>query len=176
MSFSESPIIAISGIDALDEGIRSFNPDVVCSVYSPSLGRMKTLPGVLHQHLIFADVEDPNRRTAPTHRHIAAFLWLLGAGPRRLLVHCGAGLSRSPALAVVAAVYAGRLPEVACSAVRKAVPAASPNRLVLSIASQALGIDLQLAAAEAFNFVRAGGLPVGAAAGFKILEFPAGEG
>lgn len=59
---------------------------------------------------------------------------------RRLLIHCTAGLSRSPALAILAYMLDGASARDACLGVCRAVPEASPNHRVLYQAEQALSL------------------------------------
>ncbi|MFD1301010.1 hypothetical protein ACFQ4G_05355 [Methylobacterium marchantiae] len=86
------------------------------------------------------------------------FLDFVARSHGNLLIYCHDGLSRSPALAIVALAARGRDPVEACALVRAAVPEASPNRLVLALAGRTLGVDL-VAAASGFTFRRG---PVGA--------------
>lgn len=59
-------------------------------------------------------------------------------GPR-ILIHCHAGLGRSPAMAVVALMAMGLDARTAVEAVAMAVPEASPNRLIFRHAEAILG-------------------------------------
>ncbi|MCJ2035529.1 hypothetical protein [Methylobacterium sp. J-068] len=62
-----------------------------------------------------------------------------GHGAERLLIHCEAGLGRAPALGLVALMAMGMDAMAAVEAMAKAVPEASPNRLVLRHAEAILG-------------------------------------
>ncbi|WP_264048934.1 ParB N-terminal domain-containing protein [Methylobacterium flocculans] len=125
------------------------------SVHSPAWP-VQPLPGVPHLRLSFNDAEwdgttsfdgSLNRRgiEACTRFHVRRFLsFLHERAPQRILVHCHAGLSRSPALAIVALVHAGMTVEAACQAVAHAVPEASPNRRVVKCADGELDLDSAL--------------------------------
>lgn len=149
--------IATCCIEALPGAVASWGPDAIVSAFSPR----HPVGGYLDRpHLLLPchDIEEPDRcRIAPGPDHVGALLDLVAdVRPQRLLVQCTAGLSRSPALALVAAVAAGRGPADACAAMRRAVPQASPNRLILAWGDHLLGLDgaLDRAAADAFDFRR----------------------
>jgi predicted protein tyrosine phosphatase len=70
-----------------------------------------------------------------------------GSGP--LLIHCRLGVSRSTAVALVAAVAGlGREPHAAARALRVAAPHANPNGLIVEIADQVLRLGGRLVAAR----------------------------
>lgn len=116
-------------------------------------------------------------RILPHHGHIEAFAKLLAQKPARLLVQCTAGLSRSPALALVASVQAGCPALEAAMAIRTRVPHAQPNRCLLEVADDVLGIDTLGAALQTFNYIRGRSRPDGERAGFiEIVRQPTTEG
>jgi len=56
-----------------------------------------------------------------------------------MLMHCHAGLGRSPAMAIVALMVIGLDAKASVEAMAVAMPEASPNRLVLRHAEAILG-------------------------------------
>lgn len=107
----------------------------------------KTAQAVLR----FDDVDFDDRLAAPAQpRQVAeAIAFARGFAGRRLLIHCNAGLCRSPALAL--AVIADRMgpgrETEAVEALASIRPGAAPNLLVVEIADRLLGRDGALARA-----------------------------
>ncbi|ACA18505.1 protein tyrosine phosphatase-like protein [Methylobacterium sp. 4-46] len=164
--------IATTSLDALAESIDAWKPDLVVSVRSPGRGTL-LIPTVPVLPLAFHDIEAAfdGRMDGPSPRHLGVFLDVLGLRPGRLLIHCTQGLSRSPALALVAAV--ALTPEDACRRMSAAHPKAAPNRRVLALGGAALGVGTALVAAASPVFAqpRARYGAVGLPAGFR-LPFP----
>ena len=102
-------------------------------------------------HIIFNfhDVEndDPEEYgdlTPPTAKEIKEILetvdyWQLN-GEHKLLVHCSAGKSRSTAIAIALLVKAGMSPEDAVKKVKLLSPAMCPNRLMIELFDDAMGL------------------------------------
>lgn len=155
---------AFCSIDALSHAIEVFDPTVVISVWSPGWP-IRDIDGRPHLHLAMDDIEERSMSTlgkvVPDHRHISAFLEMLEYNADRLLIHCKAGLSRSPALVIVAAVKAGHDPITICVEVRRLISWVQPNRLLLQIADEILGTDMLSAAMTTFSYDRGRGLPNG---------------
>lgn len=103
----------------------------------PSSGRTKQTV------LRFDDVDFDDRLSSPARpEHVAAAIsFARNFVGRRLLIHCNAGLCRSPALAL--AVIADRMgpgrEAEAVEALAAIRPGAAPNLLVLEIADRLLG-------------------------------------
>lgn len=168
--------IAFCGIFALADALGTFDPDAVVSVWSPGWP-VREIEGRRHLHLPMHDVEERSVRTSgrvvPDERHVGAFLELIGTGPERVLIQCTAGLSRSPAFAIVAAVKAAHDPATACAEVKRLVPHAQPNRLILDTASELAGVNIIGAALSAFTYTRTThGRPDGDRAGLCELFGP----
>ncbi|GJE40806.1 tyrosine phosphatase family protein [Methylobacterium persicinum] len=87
----------------------------------------------------------------PAEDHVADILAFLRRWPREkpLVVHCYAGISRSPAAAYIAAcALAPERDEGAIAdALRAASPSATPNRLLVEIADRLLGRSGRMVAA-----------------------------
>lgn len=95
-----------------------------------------------HLRLLVEDLERPvHGACAPCRQDVAALIRFLRASPPHgvLLIHCLAGVSRSTAAALVALVVdaPGRERDAAL-ALRQAAPFASPNRLIVQLADEAL--------------------------------------
>lgn len=140
--------LALSSLAGLSSALTEWRPDAVLTVLSPSM-RCAPLDGVRHVRFACHDIEMAKlgRLIGPTARQVELARELVRTGPDRLLVQCAMGLSRSPAFAIVALVEAGASPADACARVRTASPHASPNRLVLRMADDALRLDGALMAA-----------------------------
>ncbi|WP_156630108.1 hypothetical protein [Methylobacterium sp. Leaf112] len=163
--------IATCSIEALPSAVLDWGPQAIVSAFSPRhpVGGYFDRPHLL---LPCRDTEDGAWADAPGRAHLAALLDLLDdVRPHRILVQCTAGLSRSPALALVAAAWSGRDPAEACAAMRRAVPQASPNLLMLAWGDALLGLGgtLDAAAAAAFEFRRDDLGAVGDRTGFREL-------
>jgi predicted protein tyrosine phosphatase len=164
--------IAFSCIDALPAAIECFSPDAVISIETPGHS-IEEIKGCEHLILAMHDTEDAfvHRAIAPDTDHIDAIETFLRLKPARLLTHCVAGLSRSPAVAIIAAVRSGRSSMDAARAIFNAVPHAQPNRLLLSLADEAFGVDTLAASMEVFTYDRGRFGPDGERAGFHELSF-----
>ena len=104
-----------------------------------------------HLRILVDDIDEPQMGyTAPAREHVVELVAYLRALPARapLVIHCLAGVSRSPAAALVALALdaPGREAEAA-HLLRAASPFASPNRLLVSLADQVLGRNGALVAA-----------------------------
>jgi predicted protein tyrosine phosphatase len=162
--------ISFSCIDTLSSAIERFDPDAVISIETPGYP-VDDINGREHLILAMHDTEDAlaHHLLVPDADHIDAIETFLKLKPARLLIHCVAGLSRSPAVAIIAATRFGRSSVDAARAVLNAVPHAQPNRLLLALADEAFGTDTLAAASEVFVYDRGGHAPDGARAGFHEL-------
>ena len=169
--------IAVSSLIALPAAIAKWQPDAVVSLYSPRrplalawMGPLLSLP------MVDVETSPPVRPTSrpvaphlarPVRGHVlalAAFMerHLPNPGVRRgkdgpepkLLIHCTAGLGRSPAMAIVAAIIDGHEPAEACAMVAGAAPAASPNRLLLRHCEGVYGVSIVPHAERSFTYRR----------------------
>lgn len=139
-------ILSIGPLDMLTEQIADWQPDCVVSTVS----RTTTLPAVDVPHLVlrFQDIEGAGvkrfgRRIihrGPHGRHVVRALEFIEQhSPARLLLHCVGGLSRSPALAIVAAAAKG----FEWHSLATVAPWAQPNRRVLALGFDVLGHDVE---------------------------------
>jgi predicted protein tyrosine phosphatase len=95
-----------------------------------------------HLRLLIDDVYEPRAGTnAPARRHIETLLSFLRSSPpgSSILIHCLAGVSRSPAAALIAMALdaPGREHDVA-RVLRSAAPFVDPNRLMIQVADEVL--------------------------------------
>lgn len=105
-----------------------------------------------HLRVLVDDIERPGMGlSAPARSHVRELIRFLRACPPRasVLIHCFAGVSRSPAAALIAlALDAPGREHEAATALRRAAPFACPNRLLVELADAALGRQGALAAAR----------------------------
>ena len=95
-----------------------------------------------HLRVLVDDIDEPQKGlSAPACSHVEQLISFVRASPPRasILIHCLAGVSRSPAAALVALALEtpGREPEAA-AALRRAAPFVNPNRLIVELADAAL--------------------------------------
>jgi predicted protein tyrosine phosphatase len=81
---------------------------------------------------------------APSEADAAAVITFARTLPddARLVVHCHAGVSRSPAAAWIVLVARGASPEAALAEIRRIRPEARPNARLLRLGAEILGVDL----------------------------------
>lgn len=116
-------------------------PSHVVSLISPATDLDLDLFSGQSEHLVlkFNDINHPQEGLiAPDEIHIRAYLDFLDSwgGSRPLLIHCWAGVSRSPAAAYIAAMTCngvGCEREIAQN-LRTKAPYATPNRRMIEIA------------------------------------------
>ncbi len=126
----------------LAEAIERHQPSHVASLISPD-AEAPDIPGVARLVLRFNDIAEPREGlVAPDAAVIERLLAFAdAAGEGTLLIHCFAGVSRSPAAAYLLACRRaapgeeGRL----AHALRAASPEATPNPLMVALADEALG-------------------------------------
>jgi predicted protein tyrosine phosphatase len=105
-----------------------------------------------HLRLAMSDIDHPeDGRILPSADHVAALLAFLPRWQREtpLLIHCRAGVSRSPAAAYIA-LCALNPDEGELSLARRLAAAGrlvNPNRLMISLGDAALGRDGRMVAA-----------------------------
>ena len=121
--------------------------------------------GAHHLVLRFHDIDDAEVAalagfTAPTRGHVRdALAHCAGLGPdERVLIHCHAGISRSPAMAIGVLVQAGASPAEALAAVARIRPHCIPNRLVIRYLDEALGLRGTLVEAVRGFYAARGGI------------------
>ena len=113
------------------------------------------LPGIQRENhlcLRFSDTEDSARSDAPTAAVIAPlFDWLSASRVDRLLIHCTAGIGRSPAVALLSlsALDSGTSPSSHMDYVAESARCDYiwPNRLVVEVGDSILGREGEIVGA-----------------------------
>lgn len=132
-------MIVVAPLHELDEAVALWRPSHIVSLASPGADPAALPSDVEILRLTFHDIAEPRPGLSMATRADVATLLKFGAdwsGERPLLIHCWAGVSRSPAVAYVIACArdpardAGDLAE----ALRRAAPFATPNRHVVAVA------------------------------------------
>jgi predicted protein tyrosine phosphatase len=98
--------VGTSSIDALPGAVATWRPDALVSVTTPGLTPL-TIPGLPRLDLAFPDTEAGGVPGCTTDDVLAFVRFHAAHRGRRLLIHCTAGLSRSPALAILACMLDG---------------------------------------------------------------------
>jgi predicted protein tyrosine phosphatase len=146
-------MIALSGLAGVSNALRDFQPVKLISLLDPPL--MPATPDLIerknHLKLELNDISAPTEGLIlPNEEHIERLLafgesW---APSERVLIHCWAGVSRSPAalLILLAQKNPGREEEMA-RLVRSRAPHIRPNRRLIELGDRALGCQNRLTSA-----------------------------
>lgn len=133
-----SVTLVIGGMGEVRSQISGWATTVVSAVgpHVPRSAVPVSFAGARHLVLGFRDTtdqRDPAAFTESMARNLVAFGQAMGERAKeRVVVHCVAGVGRSPALAYGLLVAAGYLPPVALEMVLHARPQAKPNALVVA--------------------------------------------
>ena len=143
----KSPVtIVVSPLCDASATIAEFKPNAVISLVSPRL-RLARFTDRPHLILRFHDIEAPRRGCIhPDMKAVAAIVEFTGAAAGvggRLLIHCKAGLSRSPAAALIASWALCGDPAARMDEWAKLAPWMQPNRVMLALGSAALGYEVE---------------------------------
>jgi predicted protein tyrosine phosphatase len=136
-------MIIVSPLHQLEDGLARWRPSHVVSLSSPGGGHVALPADVETLRLTFHDIATPrDGLVMATEADVAALLTFdrTWSGVRPILVHCWAGVSRSPAVAYILAcarsapggetILAERLREIA--------PYATPNAHLIALADRRL--------------------------------------
>ena len=147
------PRVALSGLAGVETALRDFQPVKLVSLLDALLmpAAPDSIPRHNHLKLELNDISEPTEGLIlPSGEHIER---LLAFGERwvpteRLLVHCWAGVSRSPAalLILLAQKNPGREREIVAHVVHLA-PHIRPNRRLIELGDCALGCRNRLVSA-----------------------------
>lgn len=138
------PQIWVCGLDDMPDLVERVRPGRLISLL-PAEQQPDTplqIRAADHLRLLVDDVDGPDAGfVAPARTHVEQLIGFLRASPLRasILIHCLAGVSRSPAAALVAlALEAPGRERAAAGSLRRAAPFACPNRLIVQLADDAL--------------------------------------
>lgn len=146
-------MIAVCPLSRLSETIAAARARRVLSLLSQDMAA-PSLPGIApddHLTLRFHDIVEPmSGYVHPCESHVAEAL-AFAVGPAPIVVHCYAGISRSTAMAfaIACAREPSRNERELAAALRRASPMATPNRLIVRLADDALGRRGRMSAAIA---------------------------
>lgn len=114
------------------------------------------LPPEMRLRLVFDDIQEDNLsllRTAPTKHHVDQMIQFARmARSDNMMVHCAAGHSRSPAVAIVWLVVRGHSPKDAVQQVKNSRPGIVPHLKFLAFADEALGLGGSLLSERISSF------------------------
>jgi predicted protein tyrosine phosphatase len=137
------PRICVCGLDEMPGMVEKLRPGRLISLL-PTEDQPCTPAHVRasdHLRLLLDDIDEPwAGPTVPARTHIRQLVSFLRASPRTsMVIHCLAGVSRSPAAALIALALEAPGREVeAARRLRKAGPFVRPNRLMVELADVAL--------------------------------------
>jgi len=135
----------VCGLAEMPANVAELRPRYVVSLLQPDF--QPETPAEIdpahHHRAVIDDIEDPlPGRILPGSSHIEALIAFLQQADRdaSMLIHCWAGISRSPATALVALALdaPGRELEAA-QLLRRAAPHVQPNPRVIALADEILG-------------------------------------
>lgn len=146
--------IIISPLDEAVEACVAHDATHIVSLLAPPATAPHFPGGAERLLLAFNDIVEPrDGLVAPDAGHIARLLQFLQTWDRRspLLIHCWAGVSRSTAVGYIAAgLRDGPGSEIdLAQRLRERAPYATPNRLIVALADEALGRNGAMSAAIA---------------------------
>lgn len=136
-------MIVVAPLHALDEAIARWSPSHIISLTSPDAPAPALPAEVECLRLRFHDIVEPRPGLSPaSEEHIDRMLRFAAAwsSERPLLIHCWAGISRSPAAAYVIACSRNRsgLEQALALDLRGVAPFATPNARMVAIADHRL--------------------------------------
>ncbi|GHE73014.1 protein-tyrosine-phosphatase [Camelimonas fluminis] len=147
------PDIQISDLRSASSSETKFGATAILSIVDPDTA-LPCFRASRRWTLTFHDVDDSFDNLpgiiAPSEHHIRAIITYARslAASDRMLIHCHAGISRSPAAALIALAGITRCAATAMSALHRIVPAdcIEPNSRMLQLADTLLGMEGALTA------------------------------
>jgi predicted protein tyrosine phosphatase len=150
------PRILVCPLSRLDETIEAQRPSRIVTLTSPGVPAptLRGVDGARHLVIETNDIASPREGlVAPMEAQVAALLAFAAAWDRAapLLIHCYAGVSRSPAAAYVAMmrIEPSRDPAALAAALRRLSPTATPNPRIVALGDRLLARGGALSAAIA---------------------------
>lgn len=148
-------MLALTSAWGRDRAVTEFRPNKLISIGNSGdeLSAPRDIPKSRHLRLEFDDIIEPRvNLTVPDHRHVERLLEFGAAWNtnERLLIHCNAGQSRSPATAIVLLAQKNPARENdVVGMVRDRAHHIMPNRLLIALGDCALGCNGRLIEAVA---------------------------
>jgi predicted protein tyrosine phosphatase len=142
--------IFVTSLFDMPHFVRELSPARVVSIIQPELqpDRPAELPEPAHLRVQVHDIsEHRDDHILPAHQHIEALIdFVHGWNPDEgaLLAHCYAGVSRSTATALIAATMKTGDAHWSALRLRAAAPHAYPNRRIVALADDILGLAGEL--------------------------------
>jgi predicted protein tyrosine phosphatase len=148
--------ILVCPLSKVAEVVAGHAPGRVVSLLDPGSTVPELGPRYLGRHLrlAFHDVHVPiDGQVVPAVEHIVQLINFVAAWDRGepLLVHCRAGIGRSPAAAFIVACFCnpGTLEREIAVSLRRVAPLARPNETLIRLADDVLGRNGRMSAAIA---------------------------
>lgn len=167
------PLILVTPLSAMPDALEEYRPSHLVSLLSPEymIATPDGFPADRHLRLALNDIADAGLGGAPpVEEHVLDLIEFSHGwnGTSPLLIHCWAGVSRSMAAAFTVLCersWPGAEHRIARE-IRTRAPHASPNRLIVRLADEALGRrGKMIEAVEAMG-------PCNAVEEGEIVEFP----
>ncbi|MEM8769227.1 MAG: protein tyrosine phosphatase [Pseudomonadota bacterium] len=142
--------IFVTSLYEMPHFVRELRPSRVVSIIQPELqpDRPGRLAAAAHLRVAVHDISDERPfHVLPEREHVEALVRFIDAwSPEEgaLLTHCYAGVSRSTAAALIAAAMKTGDPHWSALRLRAASPHAAPNRRIISLADDVLGLGGRL--------------------------------
>ena len=138
--------IYITGLFSMPELVRELQPSHLISIIQPELQpeRPREIDADRHLRVAVHDISEPDGFSAlvgPNDvRELLTFVDGWNPETGSLLIHCSAGVSRSGAAALIAHLLKTGDPEASALALRRAAEHAAPNRRIVALADDELGL------------------------------------
>ena len=153
-------IICVCPLSSVQECVTNYRPDRIVSMLDPAFAFPDVGINYFGKHLLlrFHDIHSPSENEVmPSTTHVTELLSFLDKWNREkpILIHCRAGIGRSPATAFIATCLVN--PETderkIAANLRHTAPHVRPNQTLVKIADQAMNrngrmIDAIIASAE----------------------------
>lgn len=138
--------IYITGLGLMPRFVRELQPSHLVSIIQPEFQpqRPSEIPSESHLRVAVHDISEPDGFSvlvqAAHVRDLVDFIEAWSPEEGSLLVHCFAGVSRSTAAALIAHFLKTGDAQSSARALRQAAPHAIPNRRIVALADDELGL------------------------------------
>ena len=168
--------ILVCPLSRLAEQVAAHQPGYVISLLDPGWPFPELGPRYADRHLRlgFHDIQNPQEHyVMPCADHISELLGFVKGWDRSepLLIHCRAGISRSPAAAYIAACAndPGADERELAATLRRVAPLARPNQTLIGLADNALGRGGRMRDAIAIEWQELGWIEVEENEPFRLV-------